>query len=96
MFSNMLLKTMATNNIGTTTATTQVITKAKLVPRDNLKHKVRGIKDEQTGKMHHGGTVLQYNHEISLGHIQMPHETCMKIAAGLQQGMIIDRMIDNI
>ena len=36
------------------------------------------------------------NHKVSQGHLRIPHETRMKIAAQLQQGVTIERIIDNI
>ena len=38
----------------------------------------------------------RHSHEINLGHSRMPHETRMKIAAPLQQGVTIERIMDKI
>ena len=57
---------------------------------------IKAMKDEQTGKVEVQYCSTHHNHEISLGHIRMPHETRMKIAAQRQQGVTINRIMDNI
>ena len=53
------------------------------------KHLVTGEVDVQYCKTHH-------NHEVSLGHLRMPNATRMKIVTQLQQGVTIERIMDNI
>ena len=48
-----------------------------------------------------GRVVVQYcsthhNHEVRLGHVRKPHDTRMKIAAQLQQGVKMERIMNNI
>ena len=52
--------------------------------------------DQLTGTVGVQYCSTYYNHEVSLGHIRLPHESQMKIAAQLQQGMTIEKIKDNI
>ena len=52
-------------------------------------HQLTGTVEVQYCSTHH-------NHEVSLGHIRIPHETQMEIAAQLQQGVTIERIMDNM
>ena len=54
-----------------------------------MKDQLTGTADVQYCSTHH-------NHQFSLGHLRIPHETRIKIAAQLQQGVIIERIIDKI
>ena len=53
-------------------------------------------KDQVTGSVDVHYCSTHHNHEVSLGHLRIPHETRMKIAAQLQQGVTIERIMDNI
>ena len=37
-----------------------------------------------------------HNHDVNLGHLRIQHDTRMKIAAQLQQGVSMSRIMDNI
>ena len=57
---------------------------------------MKAIKDNYTGEV-----VVQYcsthhNHEVNIGQLRMQHDTRMKIAAQLQQGVTIEKIMDNI
>lgn len=52
--------------------------------------------DQLTGTVGVQYCSTYHNHEVSLGHIRLPHESQMKIAAQLQQGMTIEKIKDNI
>ena len=54
------------------------------------------IKDQLKGSVEVHYCSTHHNHEISLGHIRIAHETRMKIASQLQQGVTIERIMDNI
>ena len=54
-----------------------------------------------TEDIHTGLVSVQYcsthhNHDINLGHLRLQHDTRMKIAAQLQQGVGMSRIMDNI
>ena len=49
--------------------------------------------DQLTGTVEVQYCSTHHNHEVSLGHIRIPHKTQMKIAAQLQQGVTIERNI---
>ena len=57
---------------------------------------VKAIKDVDTGEVivHYCST--HHNHEVSMGHLRMPEATRMKIAAQLQQGVTIQRIMDDV
>ena len=57
---------------------------------------MKATKDQRTGKLEVRHCSTHHNHDVSLGHIRMAHETHMKIAAQLQQGVTIQRIMDNI
>ena len=52
-------------------------------------------KDLTTGRVELHYCSTHHNHEVILGHVRMPHKTRMKIAAQLQQGVTIERIMDN-
>ena len=54
------------------------------------------IKDQLKGSAEVQYCSTHHNHETSLGHIRIANETRMKIAAQLQQGVTIERIMDNI
>ena len=57
---------------------------------------MKAIKDASTGEVTVQYCSTHHNHEVSIGHLRMQHETHMKIAAQLQQGVTIEKITDNI
>ena len=109
MCRNVLLKHILTSSTGTTIAIARVTIRVRL--RKGIRHpKTQGTSKigekciahmKATTDLLTGRVVVQYcsthhNHEVSLGHVRMPHDTRMKIAAQLQQGVTMERIMDNI
>ena len=57
---------------------------------------IKASKDQLTGIVNVFYCSTHHNHDVSLGHLRMPNETRMKIANQLQQGVTIERIMDNI
>ena len=57
---------------------------------------IKATHDQLTGTVEVCYCSTHHNHDVSLGHIRMPRETRMKIAAQLQQGVTMERIMDNI
>jgi len=57
---------------------------------------MKATTDILTGKVEVEYCNMHHNHEVSLAHVRLPHDTHMQIAAQLQQGITMERIMDNI
>ena len=57
---------------------------------------MKTTKDISTGEVIVQYCSTHHNHEVNIGHLRMQHNTRVKIAAQLQQGVTIERIMDNI
>ena len=57
---------------------------------------MKATKDLNTGEVVVKYCLTHHNHDINIGHLRMQHDTRMKIAAQLQQGIPLERIMDNI
>ena len=57
---------------------------------------MKATKDITTGEVVVKYCSTHHNHEANIGHLRMQHDTRMKIAAHLQQGVTMERIMDNI
>ena len=64
--------------------------------RERCIARMKVTRDQLTGSVDAQYCSIHHNHEVSLGHLRIRHETCMKIAAQLQQWVTIERIMGNI
>ena len=57
---------------------------------------IKAIQDLSSGEVLVEYCSTHHNHEVNLGHVRLQHDTRMKIASQLQQGVAITRIVDNI
>ena len=56
---------------------------------------IKAIQDLSSGEVI-SNCSTHHNHEVNVGHVRLQHDTRMKIAAQLQQGVAITRIVDKI
>ena len=57
---------------------------------------MKATKDLTTGEVVVKYCSTHHNHKVHMGHLRMQHDTRMKIAAQLQQGITMERIMENI
>ena len=57
---------------------------------------IKAIEDITSGEVDVEYCSTHHNHDVNLGHLRLQHDTRMKIAAQLQQGVTMSRIMDNV
>ena len=57
---------------------------------------IKAIKDLDSGEMNVRYCSTHHNHTVTMGHLRMKESTRLKIAAQLQQGVSIQRIMDDV